>query len=657
MYQTDWRSATPSGNDSLLLLHHGLLQSMARELELAYGVLPLDDSIGDDEAPFDTTWMPGIRPYLSQSTRSALLCLSDHVLREYLVHGQVLHVPFTEREAQQLTLLTNSLRGALDWDYLARYFPGRLPIDLQMYWQDRMHEELEAEPRDPMLFWIETGMELPPKSMLMEEHQTDGLTATQFAYAKVQKTLARPSLLSDSLLQRSFSARPPNLTLPHWLRPKGLSQAHSIYRPIGTVTDSSGSITCIRSFPYHGKEYFISGACVTLDESYNRRGELLICNVTDRVVRSVDAHYLRQSSGQMRQTVTDIQTFPSFGVFLSASYDALVKVWNVETGEALASWRGHKGHIHMLALHESNLLVASASDDGSILCWPIDFTFDYRSKPAALLQKPPHREYNSVGSVYFCPSRHPDWLVSGTFASKDQTGGVVHVFDAPAMKMIACIVDPHNAVSGIAPSPDGHLLAVGGTKLPTRPSSDGLMRLYDLDRLSLQRPGTLGGVGSSGGSSNRPIQTFLTGHHDTDSVFFSPDGWLLASAETTNNEILVFDRRYPAHVLHRLSHDASPEARGASRNELGGVVSHAWCHDSPLLLTSGIDGIIRLWDLSLSDPLLSIYTGFDSSIQALAINPIDTLFAAGTDGGAVVYYSLQAQDAEYTSHDSFEYVF
>ena len=52
--------------------------------------------------------------------------------------------------------------------------------------------------------------------------------------------------------------------------------------------------------------------------------------------------------------------------------DGAVRVWNPETGEATATYLGHKLAVHSLAYNASGTLLASGGRDGAVRVWSLE---------------------------------------------------------------------------------------------------------------------------------------------------------------------------------------------------------------------------------------------------------------------------------------------
>ena len=59
------------------------------------------------------------------------------------------------------------------------------------------------------------------------------------------------------------------------------------------------------------------------------------------------------------------------GLLISCSYDRLIKVWNIQTGECLKTLTGHTNIVSSLAISKEGLLI-SGSADKSINVWEKD---------------------------------------------------------------------------------------------------------------------------------------------------------------------------------------------------------------------------------------------------------------------------------------------
>lgn len=453
---------------------------------------------------------------------------------------------------------------------------------------------------------------------------------------------------------------------------------------------SSGAITIVKSITFQGLSSFVIGACTLEEEEYNRRGEIIFYTPDDLTCKTLDGHYTNTgpSTSPLRQTVSDVQYSPNSGVFFSCGYDHMIRLWNAsllvqaqtrtssatlsgptsymdfsihmdslsppESLRPVATWKGHRGRINAMARHTSDLLLASSSQDGSVLMWPYQLERTLACRPTVLFKKQVKEKEisNSIDSVVFCDCRYPDWLCAATSYDCIARKGTVDIWDGVAMRKIGVIGDDKGGVSCIAIDPSGTLLAIGGGTCMMRDDlfGDGILRVYDL---RLVAPSSRM---SSYGSNNYSTLSLdfigmKSGHRDTDTVFYSPDGLLIASCQGTQSlsEIVLFDRRFPTRPLHILQHQATTRSASEGESSLSSsMVASCWMNGrSSMLVTGGIDGRIKIWDVRTGkDATLDFFVddhecvSVDRPVNSVAISSCDDLIVAGTESGAVHTWSL-----------------
>jgi WD40 repeat protein/transcriptional regulator with XRE-family HTH domain len=151
-------------------------------------------------------------------------------------------------------------------------------------------------------------------------------------------------------------------------------------------------------------------------------------------------------------------------------------------------------------------------------------------------------------------------------------------------------------VSTVAFSPDGHLLASAGL--------DGIVRLWN--------PAT-------GQPAGAPLHVDAQG--GVLGVAFSPDGHLLASADSDGTlRLWNLGTGQPA---------GAPLQAGA----MGGVLGVAFSHDGKLLASIDGDGIVRLWNPATGQPVgAPLQPGLQVSVLGVAFSPDGRLASADSDG-------------------------
>ncbi|XP_069964985.1 lissencephaly-1 homolog isoform X3 [Bactrocera oleae] len=109
-----------------------------------------------------------------------------------------------------------------------------------------------------------------------------------------------------------------------------------------------------------------------------------------------------------RASITRVAFHPIFGLMVSSSEDATIKIWDFETGEYERTLKGHTDSVQDVAFDAQGKLLVSCSADLSIKLW--DFQQSYECV------KTMHGHDHNVSSVAFVPAG--DYVIS---ASRDKT--------------------------------------------------------------------------------------------------------------------------------------------------------------------------------------------------------------------------------------------
>ncbi len=204
-----------------------------------------------------------------------------------------------------------------------------------------------------------------------------------------------------------------------------------------------------------------------------------------------------------------------------------IKVWEVDTGIAVHSMRGHTASVNSIAFSPDSQWLASGSRDRSIRLWDV-----FAGQELRVLGV----HGGEVCAVTFSPDGQ--WIAS---ASYDRT---VRLWRAITGQEAETMIGHTGPVTSAVFSPDGRLIASG--------SLDRTIKLWDVEsgREVSTMEGHAAGVASlafsydgrflaSGGedklvkiwdvTSGRELQTLLGHVNDVMSVAFSPDGELVAA--------------------------------------------------------------------------------------------------------------------------------
>ena len=162
----------------------------------------------------------------------------------------------------------------------------------------------------------------------------------------------------------------------------------------------------------------------------------------------------------------------------------------------------------------------------------------------------------------------------------------------------------HNAVYGVAISPDGQTLASGGHESYNSPYHNVRLWAADTGNLLWGHTANLGPYGKRW----------------TADVSFSPDGQTLASGGLDNTiKLWVVD----------------------TGNRLGTLIGHtgtirriAFSRDGQLLVSGSADGTVRLWDMSVGRHIRML-SGHTDAVYGVAISPDGQTIASGSGDGTV----------------------
>ncbi len=309
---------------------------------------------------------------------------------------------------------------------------------------------------------------------------------------------------------------------------------------LGTLAGHEHGVSCVTASP-DGKLLASAGG------SDGRPGEVRLWN-------AVRGQGLRLRGHTDR--VWTVAFTPDGKTLVTGSKDKTIKLWDVATGRPRATLRGHTGCTHGFAFTADGRLMASANCDHTIKLWEL---------PAGREKATLRGHVGEVRSLAFTPDDQTLVSCSGLYdkGAKRWAAGEIKVWDVAAGRERATLPAHAGLVVALALSPDGQLLATGGT--------DGVIKLWDL--------------------ATRRERATLPGHRDVVmALAFSADGQLLASAggrEGRPGEVKLWDV--------------------AARRELTALRGHTDAVNSVVFTSGGRlvsgseDRTVKIWELA---PLL-----------------------------------------------------
>ena len=267
---------------------------------------------------------------------------------------------------------------------------------------------------------------------------------------------------------------------------------------------------------------------------------------------------------------------PARGRLASAGDDGTVRLWDADSGTALATLRGHEGWVRAVAFDPTEGRLASAGQDGAVRLWDA-------ATGAELATLRGHEGW--VLAVAFDPA-------GGRLASAGEDG-TVRLWDATSGAERATLSGHESAVLAVAFDPAGERLASAG--------DDGTVRLWDA---------------TSGAELAK-----LRGHEDgVSALAFDPAGGRLASAGDDGTV--------------RLWDVASGAEHATLRGHERWVTALAFDPTGGRLASAGDDGTVRLWDADSGTERATL-RGHASQVLAVAFDPAGGRLASAGGGGTV----------------------
>jgi len=260
---------------------------------------------------------------------------------------------------------------------------------------------------------------------------------------------------------------------------------------------------------------------------------------------------------------------PDGGSLASADWSGVLRVWDLESGEA-REFTGHVNGVDAIAFHPDGTQVASVGYDGVVRTWDLAGDGSPRVR---------HRSEERMYSVAFSPDGR--WLATGDRA------GIVRLIDLTGGEAVRDIPGHSKVVLKVAFSPDGGRLVSA--------SSDSTIRIWDV-------------------RSGERVRE-LAGHSRAVwDVAFSPDGLRLATVSSDSKL-----------VVRELAGDTPPTVLLGHTGSIYGV---DFSPDGRHVLTAGGDKTLRVWDPSVT-PVAPTLGGHSASVQGVAFSPDGTLLATG----------------------------
>jgi len=282
---------------------------------------------------------------------------------------------------------------------------------------------------------------------------------------------------------------------------------------------------------------------------------------------------------------------PSEPILTSGGNGAGISIWDVSTGQKMATVSGHSDVIWSLALSPDGKFLASGSGDHTIRLWAVEDGRHLRTLSG-------HTE--AVFSVSFSPDSN--FLASGGADHRIKLWNVADGREALTW------TEPAEAVWSVAFHPHNRILASGGS------GKDNTIRLWDLEKgqqiFMLQVPDW------------PPAKSGIR-------LAFSPDGKILASGSNGNGSIILWE----AETFEELT-----TFHGHTQT----ILSLAFSPDSTLLASGSADNTVKIWNVATGRELTTL-RDHSNDVRYVTFSPDGKLLASGGLDNTIRLWNVSEQ--------------
>jgi WD40 repeat protein/tRNA A-37 threonylcarbamoyl transferase component Bud32 len=327
---------------------------------------------------------------------------------------------------------------------------------------------------------------------------------------------------------------------------------------------------------------------------WHRSGEVLVWDAA----RPQDSRPLSTS-----HWVAGVAFSPDGRLVASATWDQVVRVWDVRTGRERQTLVGHRAEVMAVAFSPDGRQLASAARSVSRSTGPrqAETVGPGEVKIWDLASGKAVRTFPGRSQSFTCLAFSPDgqWLGAGDGVDRRGDGGGpgdVRIWNLDTGQEVI-LLGNELGVLGLAFSPDGRWLASAGR--------DRTVRLWEVP-------------------AGRPLHT-LRGHQDVvHAVAFSPTGELASASR--DGTVKRWD-------------PAAGQERDNLQAHNGDVLGLTYDHAGRRLVTVGSDRTLRVWDVVSGQELRTFRA--DDKLETVALSRDSGWLAAGGEGRQVLLWDCQ----------------
>ena len=318
--------------------------------------------------------------------------------------------------------------------------------------------------------------------------------------------------------------------------------------------------------------------------------------------------------GKIFSSVESVAFSPN-GKTLATSWDDTILLWDADTNTHINALTGHTDRVTSVAFSSDGKTLASGSLDDTVRLWNAQTgVLQYTLTEEGLAYNAIHVAFSPDGQT-LAGGGGENYFDASIGTSVDS--GTIYLWDTDTGIRINTLTGQHtNPVTSVAFSPDGRILASGGTNYYFDESTDtfisnGIIHFWDVET------GTL-------------INT-LTGHTDVASVAFSPDGQTLVVSGGPNSTLRLWDVVTGQH-LQTLTGDSQE------------FTTVAFAPDGQTLVSGSWNGSIHLWDIATGEPFQTL-TGHTHIVNSIAFSPNGYTMATGSYDSSTLLWEVMPTSA------------
>ena len=565
-----------------------------------------------------------------------------------LLDGYLIHVDFTAREIETIVYHVSESIGAKilcsepDYEFLARTIPQLLSLGKEIFTSCMRTAAgfLRGRTTDDCILFAKDCLD--PRI-----HSSSG--SNDFIRVLLsKKPFSHPPDSRQKLrLRRELGwGVDKTSTASEASRQIQYRAIHSL-KPWRVFKGASSDILGIAWSPNGDK--FALGA-VTHADVYNRAGNLVLGSVNTETAKMLHGHQVMRSeplNGMdpiQHSSVPGVGFSPS-GLLFSAGYDSTVKVWAAEqVGVPKVGERKLGGEVVVLAVSPNHHNLIAAGTKKGILelsSWNDDGAF-LSAAPCVLQKTTAEVLYPSC--LAWGGSFHNRYLIAGydTNTERSMAGSLV-IHDAENGIQFLKVTPGSTRCFDVFSHPNGSFVAACAAKGAKTLGVKSAVRMFHITSTGAEiefdvdsEQDDINCVTISYVLHSLKKKTLLTNNAH------SPCGTYVTSSSTCR-KTLLWDVRYPARILHRLTHGPS-----LSSPDETGVEMALWgpTHASDFLYTGSSDGVVKAWDVKRGDPFVKDLVKVDAQIMSGRWAPGGGMLLVGDTSGTATVLSTSGDVGE-----------